>query len=67
MEAVTGQDDVLEIAKELVRICDGHTNSAILARGAIQIADVVIASRQSCEALALSAEVPEQSPPAPER
>jgi len=57
METVTGPQeklDVTEFAKEIIEICDKHTNSIGMARAAIQIADTIMASRQFAEESALS-------------
>jgi hypothetical protein len=61
MKAVTGQVDVMKIAKRLLAVCDAHTSSAISARAALQVADTVIASRQADEVGALYSEESERS------
>ena len=60
MKKVKGQH-VLQIAEKILAVCDEHTSSIIAARAAIQVADTIIASRQSGEADALFAEASEQS------
>ena len=47
MGTVTGKmskSDVLELAEKVIQVCREHTSSDVVARGAIQIADTVIAS-----------------------
>lgn len=58
---VTGQPEVMELAKKIVATCDADTDSIVLARAAIQIADTVISSRQLTAEQPLSAQVPGES------
>jgi hypothetical protein len=59
MGAVTGQIEVLELARKIVSLCDEHTSSEPIARAATDIAGKVItlrlSSSQSPQELPLSA------------
>ena len=64
MKAVTGQSEVMQLAEKIENMCREHTSSAVVARAALQIAEISIATgdSQSFEEQFLCEQVPKRLP-----
>ena len=62
MKAVTGKHDVIDLAEKIGKLCREHTSRSTVARAALQIAEICIATddSQSFEERLLCAKAPKR-------